>query len=219
MNLLYFTLFSFSIFLTSLIGGKKYRNTTLYALAIGGVVNANFFHAGNYPIDCFGLPFGIDSIIYTLFIFCVIVMLIKESKKAAYLLAISSIIAIFFSALMQLSADLLSKGSSLETWTTFLSFSISCIASLIAVSIMLEILDKIKSKVNNYLLLVIGIVVASIINTTIYYPLMILISGVPENILTLLLTSLLGKLLALISSLVTLLLLNQYDKKHIIKKV
>ena len=70
MNLLYFILFGLFIFLCSLIGGKKYRSTTLYALAIGGAVNANFFHAGFYPIDIFGLSFGIDSIIYSLFIFC-----------------------------------------------------------------------------------------------------------------------------------------------------
>jgi len=119
MNFVLFIIFSLTVFLISLVGYKNFRSTTLYALAIGGVVNANFFHSVNYPINCFGLPFGIDSVIYTLFIFCVVVMYIKEGKKEAYTLAISSIIAIMFSALMQLIAQLLSKGSTLIVWKSF----------------------------------------------------------------------------------------------------
>ena len=76
-----FILFSIIIFLLSLVSYEKFRSTTLYALAIGGAVNANFFYAGNYPIFCFGIPFGIDSIIYTLFLFCVLLMFLKEGKK------------------------------------------------------------------------------------------------------------------------------------------
>ena len=211
MNFLYLLTFSILIFLTSLIGYKKFRSTTLYALAIGGVVNANFFHAGNYPIMCFGLPFGIDSIIYTLFAFCVIVMLIKENKRSAYLLAFSSIIAIMFSAVMQLVADLLSTGNSLDIWLTFFTFCISSLASVIAIIVVIELLDKLKSKLNSYVLMVIGIVVISIINSLIYYPLATLINGFEGNIWSMLLTSFIGKAIALACSTLTLFLINKYD--------
>ena len=214
MNFIYFLIFSILIFLSLLFGGKKFRSTALYALAIGGVVNANFFHAGNYPIDCFGLPFGIDSIIYTLFVFCVIIMFFESGKRQAYLLSFSSIIAIMFSALMQLVSDLLSNGSSIYVWNSFLNFTISSVASVIAVVIMLEILDKIKNKTNNYVLLVVGILIATIIDTLIYYPLSMLIYGMPSNILILLLTSFIGKIIALLCALLTLFLLKLYDKKH-----
>lgn len=214
MNFILYITICIIIFLCSLIGGRKYRNTTLYALAIGGVVNANFFHAGNYPIECFNLPFGIDSIIYTLFIFCVIVMSIKENKKSAYLLAVSSIVAILFSALMQLTAELLSNGSSIEVWTTFISFLMSSFASMVSIIITLEILDKLKSKLNSYILLIIGIIIICLIDTFIYYPLLMLIYAVPANILTLLFTSMLGKLIALLCSILAYYLLNTYDNKH-----
>lgn len=219
MNLLLFIIFGLLIFLSSLIGGKKYRSTALYALAIGGVVNANFFHAGNYPIDCFGLPFGIDSIIYTLFIYCVIVMFIQNGKKDAYILAFSSIIAILFSALMELIANILSNGFIVEFLISFLNFLISSIASLIAIYTMIELLHLLKNKVNQYLLLLIGIIIATVINTIIYYPLITLINGTPNNILILTITSIIGKSIATLYAIFSLWLLNNYDKKYNSKKM
>lgn len=212
MNFIYFIIFAILIFMSTLIGYKKFRSTTLYALAIGGIVNANFFHAVNYPINCFGLSFGIDSVIYTLFVFCVIVMLIKEDKKSAYLLAFSSIIAIMFSAIMQLVSDLLSIGSSYQVWATFLTFLVSSLASVVAVIVMLEILDRLKDKLNNYLLLILGTFIATIINSIIYYPLSLLIYGIPSNIYIFLLTTTIGKVIALLCGLLTLFIINKIDK-------
>ncbi len=213
MNFIWFILVCVAVFLSVLLGGRKYRSTALYALAIGGVVNANFFHAAAYPIDCFGLPFGIDSIIYTLFVFCVIVMLLKSSKKEAYILADSSIIAIMFSALMQLFADLLSKGSTVSVWNTFLLFVTSSVASTIAIIVMVEVLSRLIKKLNPYVLMILGIVIATLINSIIYYPVSMIISGTPANIGILLLTSLIGKGLALGMAVFTLWLINVVDSK------
>ncbi len=214
LNFILFTLSGLVIFLSIFLGGKKYRNTALYALAIGGVVNANFFHSGLYPIDCFGLPFGIDSILYTLFVFCVAYTLIKEDRKSAYLIAFSGIIAIIFSALMQLFADILSNGASIEALNTFLGFIISAFASVVAIVVIIEVLNRLKIKINSYFLIIIGVLIATIINSGIYFPLSCLINGTPANIFTLLLTSFLGKLLTLGFSLLTFLLLNILDKHH-----
>ena len=186
-------------------------------MAIGGAVNANFFHAGNYPINCFGLPFGIDSLIYTLFVFCVVVMLLKENKKSAYLLAFSGIIAIMFSALMQLISSLLSVGCSEYVWNTFFTFVISCIASVIALFVMIETINKIKHKFNNYWVMLIGILITIIIDSALYYPLATLINGAPESILSLVLTSFIGKAIALLFSLLTLYFINKYEAKHLNK--
>lgn len=216
MNLLYFIVFSLLVFLSLLLGGKKYRSTALYALAIGGIVNANFFHAGNYPFDIFGIPFGIDSTIYTLFIFCVIIMFIQDGLKQAYILSFSSIIAIMFSALMQLVAQLLSNGSSLLVWKEFLGFVISSFASVVTVVVMLSIINKLKTK-NHYWVLTLGIVLATIINTFIYYPLITILYGIPSNIFDLLIGSVVGKTIAIGCSVLTLFLLKLYDKRCIIK--
>lgn len=213
MNFLFFLILCASLFLLSIVGYKKFQSTTLYALAIGGAVNANFFHAGNYPIDCFGLPFGLDSIIYSLFTFCVIIMFFKSNKKDAYILTFSSVIAIMFSACMQLFADLFTIGSSLKVWIKFVNFSISSVASLIAIFIMLEIIYKLKQKgLNQYVLLILGMLIVAIINSSIYYTASTLINGIPENILQLLLTSLIGKIIALLCSLGTFYLMNRLEK-------
>ena len=181
------------------VGGKKYNSTALYALAIGGAVNANFFHAGKYPINCFGLNFGIDSIIYTLFIFCVIVMYFKYGKKEAYILTASSLIAILFSALMQLIADFLSLENFTSSWLPFVLFLTSCFASLIAIIATLELLNFLdKLKINKYLNTVIALCLATVINSLIYYGFSCLIYGVPDNFLNLLTASLIGKLLSII---------------------
>lgn len=218
MNFVYFLLFSVIVFLLALVGYKKFRSTTLYALAIGGVVNANFFHAANYPVDCFGFPFGIDSVIYTLFAFCVIVMFLKEDKRSAYLLAFSGIIAILFSAVMELVADLFSTGNSLQAWKTFLSFFISAVASILAVVVTLETLEKMRKKANEYCCLIIGILIVTAINGGLYYPLSILINTSPDNLSVLLFTSFIGKFIALLCGLLTLFLLNKMERKQLKKQ-
>lgn len=201
----------------SLICYESFKSTTLYALAIGGAVNANFFHAGNYPVECFGLPFGIDSIIYSLFAYCVVIILLKVNRKEAYILSFSSIIAIMFSACMQLVADLLTQGSSVKVWQTFSTFTVSAITSLIAIWVMIEIVEILKNKnVNSYLLLIFGMLLATFINGLLYYPLATLINSVPENIIVLSLTSLIGKFISSIFGLLAFYFMNKIE--CIIKK-
>ena len=214
MKIIYLIIISVLCFLSIFLGGKKFRSTALYALAIGGVVNSNFFHPLDYPIMCFGLPFGIDSIIYTLFVFCVIVMFFKSGKGSAYTLLISSIVAIMFSAIMQLFSDLLSTGSSTECWQSFLNFSISAVASLIALSIMLEIMQKLKNKnLNEYLILLIAILIATVADSILYLGAFSLINGIIENFGKLLLASIIGKTIAILCSIGCYYLINLFDSK------
>ena len=213
MNFIYFLLFSVVIFLLSLVCYEKFRSTTLYALSIGGAVNANFFHAGNYPIDCFGLPFGIDSIIFSVFAYCVIIMFLKVSKREAYILTFSTVIAIMFSALMQLVAELFTIGSCPTVWISFLNFFVSAAASLISAWVMLEILDKMKNKnINQYIILIAGMLIISVVNSAIYYSIATWINGAPENILVLLFTSFVGKVIALGCSVGTFYLTSKIEK-------
>lgn len=213
MNLLFFLLFGLFMFACVLIGGKRFRSTTLYALAIGGAVNANFFHAGTYPIDIFGLTFGIDSIIYSLFIFCILVMFFRQGKGQAYLLSVSSLIAIIISALFQLIANFLSKGYFPGIWRNFVDFAISSVSTLIVVIIMLEVLDKVKHKIKNeYVLLVLGMAFAALLNTPLYYTFYSIIHQVKGNIPQLVSTSFLGKLVCIGFGCLSLLGINTWDK-------
>ena len=209
-----YIMFGVAVFLLTLIGYKNYKITTLYALAIGGIVNANFFHAGNYPIEFFGLPFGLDSIIYTLFIFCVFLMYIKEGRKQGYLLAISSVLAIIISAALQLFADLFTKGFNVESFRIFGIFFVSAFATMVSIIILIELLEKIKGKINQYLLLLISMLIVSFVNTLIYCPLVELISDPISNIYQLLLTSLIGKCIAIGCSFIPFYLINKFFKEE-----
>ncbi len=200
------------VFALSLIGYKKYQHTTLYALAIGGVVNANYFNGISTPIECFGLPFGIDSMIYTLFVFCVMVVLLQDGKKSAYLITVSSIIAIVFSAVMELIAKLFTYGSSVEIWCSFLTFMISAFASIVAVFITIEIIHRVKKNHSPYLCMTLGIGLVTLLDSVIYYPLVSLVSYT-ENLWLCAMASLMGKAIALIYSLITLKLLFMLKSK------
>ena len=214
MNIIFIILISIVCFLAILIGGKKYRTTTLYALAIGGAVNSNFFHSQAYPINCFGLSFGIDSVIYALFIFCIIVMFLQYGKSQAYTLLISSVVAIAISATFQLLAELLSNGSTHECWLEFSDFIISAITTLIITSLMIEIISKLKEKgMNSYFIIAIGSLFSIIINTVIYYGILTLLKGSTNTLLTLILTSYIGKAIGLACSLLAYYLLTKYDNR------
>lgn len=214
MNIIYISLISIVCFLAILIGGKKYRTTTLYALAIGGAVNSNFFHSQAYPINCFGLSFGIDSVIYALFVFCVIVMFLQNGKSQAYTLLISSVVAIAISATCQLLAELLSKGSTSACWIEFSDFIISATTTLIITSLMIEIISKLKEKgMNNYFIIAIGSLFSIIINTVIYYGILTILKGSTNTLLSLILTSYIGKAIGLACSLLAYYLLTKYDNR------
>ena len=210
----FYVLFSVLLFLLTLVGYKKYKMTTLYALAIGGIVNANFFHARNYPIECFGLPFGLDSIIYTLFLFCVFLMYIKEGKKQGYLLALSSVLAIIISAAFQLIVDLFTKGFNVESFRVFGVFFVSAFATSISIVILIELLEKVKRKINPYLLLLLSMTLVSIINTVIYCGLVDLVSNPVSDVFELLLTSFIGKIIAILSSVIPYYLINKIYKEE-----
>lgn len=210
MKFILLLIFSFLLFLLTIIGFKKYKVTTLYALAIGGIVNANFFQAFKYPIECFRLPFGIDSIIYVLFIFCAFLMFYKSNKKDAYFLSLSSVLAIIISATFQFLADLFATGYSLDVLKVYLTFLSSALASSIMVIIVFECGNKIKDKINKYIFMLIFLLTAFIIYNAINIPLYILINGNIKNATNILLTTCFGGLIGIVSSYLPFYLINKY---------
>lgn len=175
MKFILYLLFGLGMFSLSLVAHKKYHHTTLYALAIGSVVNANYFPSTHFPIICFGLPFGIDSVIYGLFTFCVLFMLLQQGKKSAYLLAISSLVAVLFSATMELAAVLFASGSSVALWSSMGNFLASALASALGTVIAVEVIHLLKSRWNPYLCLALGMGILCLVNGLLHYPLYFLL--------------------------------------------
>lgn len=218
-NLIFFILFAVIVFFCSLIGYKKYFSVALYALAIGGVVNSMYFGFNDFPINIFNLNFGIDSIIYSLFLFAVLMMFFETGKKNAIMLTVSSVLAILFAAHMELFAKIFSDNISMEMWQRYWSFIFTFIASLGASICMIYIVSilKNKTKINEYLLLIIGMGIGSFINTTIFYGLNGFIQDLTLTQIGIsLASSYIGKALSILVGLLVLFVKKIIDK-HLIK--
>lgn len=187
-----------------LVGNWKIKNFVFIALAIGGAVNANFFNASAYPINCFGLAFGIDSVIYTLFVFCVLAMFHFFDNASAIKVLKSAVSAILFSAVIQFVAEISSFGYSTASLITFLKFLTSVIGSILAILAMLEVAKFCEKKnLNKYVSVALSLIVASVINSTIYYGAMAIFgSATPQTFLYLWLPSFIGKTISLVFALV-----------------
>ena len=114
---------------------------------------------------------------------------------------------------MQLVAELFTLGSTSEVWKTFATFLISAAASVIAVIVAVEIIDRLQGKCNEYLRMMIGIVMITVLNSCIYCPLTMLINTLPDQIWLYLAASFIGKLIALGYSVLTLFFMEQKEKR------
>ena len=203
MNLLYFVLAALLIFSSTLICFEKKNiwNTIISSIGIAGVVNANFFHSGNYPIDIFGMQFGIDSIIYTFFVFTIILNYLYFGKKSAITYTISGASAVFLAGAIGVTAKAFHSGHSIEAWNEFGTFSVSTAATIAAGVAMIFLIDLLKkrTKINDMVVVIIGILIATFINSTIYYSIEPLLQNYKFDWIPIL-TSLLGKFIALLAA-------------------
>lgn len=216
MKILYLIITALVCYSAILLCKRKHRSALLYTLAIGGVVNSNFFHAGITPIYVGSLPFGLDSIIYTLFVFCVMTMFLYEGKKQAYALLVSSLAAILFSALVQFAAYAAVKGwSDIDNLKLFATFLISIFASAVALVASIELAEVFRRKnMANWLNLTIGLIISTVLNSALYYGLSAWLNGGLGAEFALTFTaSVIGKLIAIAFSIITYVLLRIRDQK------
>lgn len=164
-----------------LVGYYYFRKDALYVIGIGAAVSANVYNVGTYGVMAGGIVWGVDAIIYTLFAFCIIVAIKDYGRKTAMAITYSSMAGIMLTAFFDFMAKWMAYGFAEDLAWGFLSFSISTIATFVAVSIAVLMFDKLRNKVQSWLNMGIGILVLSLINTFIYFGLMALIGGLGAN--------------------------------------
>lgn len=192
----------------------KFKKDLIYILAIGGAVNSNIFNISSYPIYIGNLIFGVDSILYTLFIFCIIIIYFYFGKKEAVNLTHTSIISILFGAIIQLIASYATFGFESEFISTFVSFLVSVFATLCAVYLMLYFLEKLKH-VNKFVLCGLALLLASIVNSTIYFSIVAITSNLQENFIPAILGSYVGKIISMIFSVICFIVIDVVEKKRL----
>ena len=195
---MFFSIFTILCFLIVALAIRFFPKDATFTIAIGAVIGANIYSALAYPINIFGLTFGIDSIVYTLFLFCLLLMHESYGKKNMRVVLYTALFSIFFTAFLFFMGNLSQGGFSSALMMNFLSYIFSIVATFCAAWVMIWLYDKFKTAgLNIYLNFLIVILLASLVNTMIYFGLSVLITGlVVENFVALMAGSYIGKFVA-----------------------
>ena len=199
MNILFWILIAVLAFAFITFIRKWHDYALLFTIAIGFAVNANIFNSMSVPINFAGMTFAIDSILYTGFMFAVIVCAKGYGIRKAKILSSATIAAILLSAGIEFFAKMSAFGYSFEYMSSFLGYIFSAIGTFLGIWLMLFIFEKLEAKkVNVYLNFVICILIASIVNSTIYYAGVIIVNGNITNLWSIIAGSYLGKLFCIL---------------------
>lgn len=187
--LLAFIAFAFLTFVR-----KWHDYALLFTVAIGFAVNANIFNSGSTPVNLGGMIFAIDSILYTGFMFTVIICANEYGIRKAKILTSSTIAAILVSAVIEYFAKVSSFGYETGYLLHLSYYFFSVIGTFVGVWVMLYIFEKLEKRGTNiYINFLICVIVSSLINSAFYYGLGILVSGENMDIIATLAGSYIGK--------------------------
>lgn len=177
---------------------------TLISVAIGCAINSNIYNSVSMPIEFGPMVFGIDSALYTLFMFTVIIKAKDYSIKEAKDMTISTIIAIMVSAFIEFFAVWSFSGIDKQLVIRCSGYILSSLGTFAGIWAMLWCFRKFDERRENvYLTFAVVVIIASLINSSIYFCGMALVQGDFSNILSPTLTgSYVGKLFSTILGLI-----------------
>lgn len=143
---------------------------TLIAVAIGCAVNANIFNPITAPVPLGSLTFSIEIVLYTLFMYTIVIRILDYGYKAAKTMTFTSIAAILISAFIELVANLATKGFTAESFKLFSYYLFSSVGTIIGVWVMIWITIKCREKnVSCYLIIPFAIIASSLIHAVFFY--------------------------------------------------
>ncbi|MDD2227633.1 MAG: hypothetical protein PHH71_03560 [Clostridia bacterium] len=187
-------------------------------MGIGCVIGANLYNANDFPIQVGNLVFGIDSIVYTVFVFSILLAYIDYGNKLMKEVLYCSAGSILLTALLALSGNFFQVGLTDSVLLNFFYYFFSLIGTLAAIYLMIYVYKKLENKINIYLNIAIALVIASIINSAVYFGLsFIMVGGLGGAFLQTLVGSYIGKTISLCFCLVAFYILNLIKQKNIVK--
>ena len=143
---------------------------TLFAVAIGCAVNANIFNPITAPVQLGSLTFSIEIILYTLFMYTIIVRILDYGQQAGKVMTLTSIAAIVISAIIELISNLATNGFAAESFKTLSYYLFSCLGTIVGVWVMVLITIKLrKLNVSCNIIIPIAIAVSSVIHAIFFY--------------------------------------------------
>lgn len=216
MDFLFLVLTAVLVFAILIVSNRFWGKDALFVVGIGCAIGSNIYNVGDYGIVIGNLVFGIDSVIYTVFIFVVLLCLKNYDEKSAFTLLYSAMGSIMLSALLVFIASWASAGFASNLIWGFVSYLISVIATFVALFTTIKLFKYFESKnLNVYLNFLINVLIASFINSLIYFGAVAIISGFEENFLGQLGASYIGKLMSTAFSLLTYFICTKLSYKKI----
>lgn len=143
---------------------------TLISVAIGCAVNANLFTPLSHPIVLGDFTFSIEIVLYTLFMYTIVVRILDYGYKAAKIMTFTSVAAILISAFIELVAILAKDGFETSAFKTFSIYLFSSAGTIVGVWLMIYITILFRKKnISNYIIIPVAIAVSSIVHAAFYY--------------------------------------------------
>lgn len=168
---------------------------TLLAVAIGCAVNANIFTPLNSGVVVGPFIFSIEAILYTLFMYTIVIRILDYGYKAAQRMALTSIAAIIISAVIEFIAMLSYEGFAVGTLKQFSFYFLSSVGTILGVWVMILITIFCRKKnVSSYIIIPLAIIASGLIHSIIFYGGMALINwSIDENAIAMILGAIVGK--------------------------
>ena len=142
----------------------------LIGVAIGCAVNANLFTPLNYPIIMGPLTFSFEVVLYTLFMYTIVVRILDYGYNDAKKMTLTSVAAIIISAIIELFAEVAKQGFVADVFKDFAIYLFSSVGTIIGVWVMVLITIHCKKKnINSYLIIPFAIIASTLIHAVFYY--------------------------------------------------
>ena len=143
---------------------------TLIAVAIGCAVNANIFNPLTAPIVLGPFTFSIEIVLYTLFMYTLIVRILDYGYRAGKVMTFTSVAAISISAFIELMAVLMRDGFTFDALKAFSIYLFSSVGTILGAWLMVLITIQCrKKKVSCYIIIPLAIAVSSIVHAVFFY--------------------------------------------------
>lgn len=142
----------------------------LIAVAIGCAVNANILNHITAPVVVGPFTFSIEIILYTLFMYTIMIRILDYSYHDGKIMTFTSIAAIIISAIIELISKLATGADVAESFIAFSYYFISCAGTALAVWFMVLVTIHFKeASAPRVIILGLALVLASVVHTLVYY--------------------------------------------------
>ena len=143
---------------------------TLLGVAIGCAVNANLFTPITAPIMLGQFTFSIEIVLYTLFMYTIVVRILDYGYSDAKRMVLTSVAAILISAIIELFSLLATGTYTEQTFKNFSYYIFSSVGTIAAAWLMIFITIKCRKKgISSYLIIPFALVASSLVHALFYY--------------------------------------------------